>query len=757
MTPTPSASPTTRRTGPPKRRRQSINAVAGASLLALLGLAVLPISLEAQAALGLTLVLTMVLMAAAGVKGPWRLVIALVGIFVVFRYIVWRTLDTIPFGADPWTLGVGLLLYSAEIYAVIVLLIGVFSVARPVRWAPPALPEYERDYPTVDVFVPSYNEDPELLASTLSACRRMRYPAHKLQVYLLDDGGTDQKCQDPDPVTAVEARTRRDALQDLCRTLGCIYLTRARNEQAKAGNLNAAFVQTDGDLVAVFDADHVPAPEFLERTVGHFLDDPDLFLVQTPHFFLNADPHQRNTPGAGPHSEHEMFYHTVQPGLDNWNATFFCGSAALLRRAPLETVNGFSGESVTEDCETALNLHAAGYSSRYVDTPLVAGLQPETLKDFVTQRTRWAQGMMQIFLFNNPLIKRGLSLSQRICYTASMVFWMFPFARLVMVLAPLVFLFFGLQIYQARVDEFLVYTLPALASVLLLSHVLYGRTRQPFVSELYEFIQAVFLARALLRVLINPRNPSFTVTPKNGTPGALHLSPAAGPLILLVLLMVAGLVAAGYRLTSQPELRDVFLIVSCWNAFNLMIGLAALGVVLERPQRRLMPRAAMRRAADVEVDGHTIPAMISDASISGARLRVGDAVARTGLSSGDLIWLTPEPSRAETPHNGVWFEVIGVRRAEAGMEIRGTFAPRDAWEHAAVVDLVYGDHAPWASAIAGRQQRASFLAGIGRFIRLSLNSGLAFIRFALSAAFTGRRAAPVADEPMEAARAFDPR
>ncbi len=757
MTPNASAKTSRHRRHPPVRRQTPITFLASVAILGLLALSALPVSLEAQAALGATLILAMVIMTLVGVSGPWRLVIAILGIFVVFRYIVWRTLDTIPFGADPWTLGVGLLLYSAEIYAVIVLLVGVFSVARPVRWNTPKLPTDARDYPSVDVFVPSYNEAPELLASTLSACRRMRYPAYKLQVYLLDDGGTDQKCSDPDPAKAAQAQARQAELQELCQTLGCIYLTRGRNERAKAGNLNAAFGQTDGDLVAVFDADHVPAPDFLQHTVGHFLEDPALFLVQTPHFFLNADPHQRNTPGAGPHSEHEMFYHTVQPGLDNWNATFFCGSAAVLRRAPLEQVGGFSGQSITEDCETALQLHAAGYTSRYVDMPLIAGLQPETLKDFVTQRTRWAQGMMQIFLFSNPLIKRGLSLSQRVCYTASMVFWMFPFARLVMVLAPLAFLLFGLQIYQARVDEFLAYTVPALASVLLLSHVLYGRTRQPFVSELYEFIQSAFLSRALLRVLINPRKPSFNVTPKMGTPGSLHLSPAAGPLILLVVLMAAGLVAAGYRLTTQPELRDVFLIVSCWNAFNLMIGLAALGVVLERPQRRVMPRAPMRRAAEVEIDGHTLPAMITDASISGARLRLGDAVARAGLSPGDLIWLAPEAVRAETTNGGLWFELVAVRRAADGVEIRGTFAPRDAWEHAAVVDLIYGDHAPWAATIGARQRPTNFVAGIGRFIRLSLRSAYGFTRFSLAAALSGQRADIANREQMETAHAFDPR
>ena len=147
----------------------------------------------------------------------------------------------------------------------------------------------------------------------------------------------------------------------------------------------------------MFDADHAPARDFLLETVGYFDEEPRLFLVQTPHFFLNPDPVERNldTFEKMP-SENEMFYGIIQRGLDKWDASFFCGSAAVLRRAALAETNGFSGVSITEDCETALALHARGWKSVYVDKPLIAGLQPATFASFIGQRSRWAQGMMQI-------------------------------------------------------------------------------------------------------------------------------------------------------------------------------------------------------------------------------------------------------------------------------------------------------------------------------------------------------------------------
>ena len=125
-------------------------------------------------------------------------------------------------------------------------------------------------------------------------------------------------------------------MQQLCDDLGVRYLTRARNEHAKAGNLNNGLAHSTGELVAVFDADHAPARDFLTETVGYFAENQKLFLVQTPHFFINPDPLERNlqTFEKMP-SENEMFYGIIQRGLDKWDASFFCGSAAVLRRDAL--------------------------------------------------------------------------------------------------------------------------------------------------------------------------------------------------------------------------------------------------------------------------------------------------------------------------------------------------------------------------------------------------------------------------------------
>ena len=267
----------------------------------------------------------------------------------------------------------------------------------------------------------------------------------------------------------------------------------------RPGNLNNGLSHSSGKLVAVFDADHAPARDFLQCTVGFFRTDPRLFLVQTPHFFLNPDPIERNlrTFLKMP-SENEMFYGVIQRGLDKWNSSFFCGSAAVLRRAALAETNGFQGRSITEDCESALELHARGWHSVYVDKPLIAGLQPASFASFIVQRSRWAQGMIQILLFQKPYMKRGLSIAQRLCYMSSMLFWFFPIGRTIFLIAPLFYLFFGLEIFTSSGSEFLAYTLSYMIVNLMMQNYLYGSYRWPWISELYEYAQSLYMLPALV-------------------------------------------------------------------------------------------------------------------------------------------------------------------------------------------------------------------------------------------------------------------
>jgi cellulose synthase (UDP-forming) len=692
---------------------------AGAALLG-----AIDISASTQLASGLVVLAVMIALKILKVQGYGRLLFLALGAFIVLRYIMWRSLYTLPPPDHVPSFIAALLLFAAELYAVGMFFLSVFVTAAPVRRSPPKPITKPDRVPTVDIFIPTYNEDADMLAVTVAAATQIRYPAGRMTVWLLDDGGTDQRINHSDPTVADQAQRRRATLQALCAKLGAHYMTRERNISAKAGNLSAALARTSGDLVAVFDADHVPTADFLERTVGYFDEDERLFLVQTPHYFINTDPIERNL-GLSHQipPENEMFYGLIQRGLDKWNGAFFCGSAALLRRRALEEAGGFSGESITEDAETAIDLHARGWRSLYVDHAMIAGLQPETFASFIGQRSRWAQGMTQIFLLKNPLFKRGLSLVQRLCYLSSSAFWFFPFGRLIFMIAPLFYLVFGLEIYRATAEEFVSYTLLYMAGVLLVSNFQFRTTRWTLISELYETAQAPFLIRPILSVFFRPRSPTFRVTAKNELLQEEYLSPMAWPIIALILLLVVGLGAAVLRWFLFPGDRTVVSVVGAWALFNLLIMFAALGAVCERRQRRARPRVDIERAGQVEFGGHVRRARIEDVSMAGAKVRLDYTPDSAAIDVGALVELRVIDDPGGLPLAPVKSRVQN-RIVQGNAVILGLsfVSNQDITAVATVSRLMFSDSTLWEKRRQAQRHGPGTVLGMLWFLRLSLTT-----------------------------------
>jgi cellulose synthase (UDP-forming) len=678
----------------------------------------LPISLQAHLIAGSIVLGAMILLKITRPEGVWRLVALALGTAIVLRYVYWRTSSTLPPASELENFIPGVLLYLAEMYSVAMLALSLFVVAFPLP--PRRSPQLPEDrLPTVDVFVPSYNEDARLLATTLAAAKGMDYPADRFTVWLLDDGGTDQKCESDDAATAVTAQKRRRELQRLCADLDVNYLTRARNVHAKAGNLNNGLEHSNGELVAVFDADHAPARDFLKETVGFFEGDPKLFLVQTPHFFINPDPLERNlgTFERMP-SENEMFYGIIQRGLDKWNASFFCGSAAVLRRRALEATKGFSGISITEDCETALELHARGWSSIYVDKPLIAGLQPDTFASFVGQRTRWAQGMMQILRFRFPPLKRGLSLAQRLCYMSSTMFWLFPISRIIFLISPLFYLFFGLEIFNASGAEFLAYTSTYMIVNLMMQNYIYGRYRWPWISELYELLQSVYLFPALLSVIANPKQPTFKVTAKGEAVAESRISEIGMPFFIIFGVLVASLGVAAWRVVYEPYRADLTLVVAGWSVLNLVMVGCALGVVSERGNPRQSHRVQVARRCELIFGDEREPATIENVSVGGASIRpAGNLVDK--LRVGSLTSITFKPY-ADIPPAELPLVIRRIDIQADGVHLGCQFLTREAIHHRLIADLLFANSKQWEEFQKSRRVNIGVLRGTVMFLAMSI-------------------------------------
>ncbi len=652
-----------------------------------------------------------------------RVIFLCFSLFLVLRYLSWRTFQTLEF-YDWVSFSIAIILFLAEVYGIFIFLLGSFVNVRPFERKPVPLPP-EDMLPTVDVMIPSYNESEEILEITLMAALQMRYPQQKRKIYLLDDGGTAQKCTTGNDAAREQALTRRESLYRLCQRLGVQYVTRERNQHAKAGNINDAMKKTSGDLLLILDADHVPTENFLENTVGLFNQDEKLFLVQTPHFFVNPDPIEKNlnTFYSAP-SENEMFYRVVQQGLDYWNSSFFCGSGALLRRSMVEAQGGMSGETITEDAETALSLHGKGYNSAFISEPMLSGLQPETMGGFIGQRIRWATGMIQIFLLKRPLIMRGLTFAQRLCYANSCSFWFFPFARLVFLLAPVAFLVFGLKIYAANWQTFTAYAIPHLVAVMTVSSYLYGRVRRSFVSELYELIQSVYCLPAIVKTMFRPRAPAFKVTPKGEFLNRTFISPLAFPFYVLFAINVTALVFGTIRYFTVTDQTTATLITMGFGFFNTVILLAAIGALLERRQRRATPRMPVNLEAKLRVGEELFDCRIVDISLGGCRTLLKSTYERDIQKADTGVLEVFATGRKELFKFNMNLRILRFDEDSEMLSLGAEFNHQDIEERKQKVRFVTGSSQRWMTFQRNRECRlgvlGSFLYLLGIGVKYSL-------------------------------------
>jgi cellulose synthase (UDP-forming) len=532
-----------------------------------------------------------------------RVAISVLTIFLTLRYLDWRLTETLPFGFGVFNIILGIILIFAEMHGIISAITGQIINVMPLDRTSPALPAHESDYPGVDILIPTYNEDPALVETTVIAATQLRYPTSRYRVYILDDGGTGAKCAKPGNAGAA-ARARAAELRRVAATYGATYLTRPDNLRAKAGNINHALQHIDSELILILDCDHVPTDDILERTVAFFLKNPKLFLLQTPHNFVTPDPIERNlNTFVFMPAENELFYNVMQPGLDFWGAAFFCGSAAIIRRSVLDEIGGISGKSITEDAETTIKAMRRGYQTAFYNRSMVSGLQPETFSGFILQRMRWAQGMIQIFVLDNVWFKPGLTIMQRLLFTNFAFYWLFPVSRAILLAMPPLFLFFGCNVAVTTPQELLLYAVPYYLAAILNAQYFYGRVRWPFISQIYETAQTVFLCAGIFSVLRNPRAPTFKVTPKGEVLDKDFISSLAWPFYWLLGLAGVSLGIGVWRILTQPQLRWALIFVGFWVLLDMLALLGVIGALAERKQRRAMPRMGLQAPIQIRANG----------------------------------------------------------------------------------------------------------------------------------------------------------
>lgn len=519
-----------------------------------------------------------------------------VSVFLGFSYLVWRAFYTIDYSNHlVWPLA----LLGAEIYSFVVFAIFAFASIN-LRQKLPSLSAKDLNYfPSVDIFICTYNESENLLKDTITGCKNIRYKNKK--IYLLDDGN-------------------RPTIKQLAADLGINYITRDSNEGFKAGNINNALKYTNSELIAIFDADHIPVSTFLLELVDYFKDH-NTGLVQTPQHFMNPDPFQKNLVVGRPMSnEQDLFFRIIQPGLARWNSAICAGTNFIVRREPLLKVGGLPHNTVTEDMDLGLRMRRLGLMIRYHNKPLAVGLAPETFKDYLSQRLRWAAGTIQIFLFNRGAFYKDLTGPQKTFYLSGLIYYFFGFPRLVFIMSPILYLLFNIKPMSANLFEVGAFLLACYISKIYFFRKVAKQYRNFVFTDIYETAVCFYLNIAVIKTLINPKNIKFSITNKGVDATKTDLMMLL-PQAVLLGFAIASLIIPIYNLYQHIYTISALLVNLFLDVFNIVVLSFSIKVALEKKDLRKDRRIPIKIEAEIENEKkHKMELKVIDLSKKGILL-----------------------------------------------------------------------------------------------------------------------------------------
>lgn len=540
-----------------------------------------------------------------------RALVTVTCLLLMWRYTQWRIAHTLPPLGFTIDFAVGLIFLVVEVLAAISSTLSLFFMTRTTdRTA-----EVERNMswlldrpqlPRIDVLICTYNEDEPILERTIVGALWTTYP--NVRIWVCDDG-------------------RRPWLKALAEKYACGYLTRPDNAHAKAGNINHALkhlatLEEKPEYVAILDADFVPTPAFLTRAMTLFRD-PSVAVVQTPQHFSNPDPIQSNLAIA--HAwpdEQRFFFDVVMAAKDAWGAAFCCGTSSILKFDKLMEIGGFPTTSVTEDYLVSLKLRQKGYSTVYLNERLSLGLAPEGLKEYVTQRSRWCLGFVQICRSpDGPWWPgNGLRLVDRLILTETFLFWSAQHLfRLLGILVPPLYLIFGIEAVHATLPDAISHFLPFYLMLLLcMAWLTQGRVLA-IIADVSQLLAVHEILKAVVIGLWKPKNQKFKVTAKGGDRSKRVVQwPILRYFLAYIALTLTGIIVT-FVLDNDRWTEASSSIALMWSWYNLVILLVASLVCIEQPRYRKSERYPVNRNATLFLGAERLGRFMRDVSATGFR------------------------------------------------------------------------------------------------------------------------------------------
>lgn len=437
-------------------------------------------------------------------------------------------------------------------------------------WSDKANYRFDPDFnKPVDIYVTVTGEPTETVRETITAILAMDYPG-KFHVYILNDG-------------YVAKRENWKEAEELAAELGIHCITRKIPGGAKAGNINNALRTTHSPYFVVFDADHVPHPDFLREVMGYFVD-PSMGFVQTPQFYKNQ---YDNLITMTSWMQQTLFFGPIMVGKNRLNSAFMCGTNMAISREAITQAGGMCETSIAEDFLSSLFVHAKGWKSVYIPKVLAEGLAPEDFLSYYKQQFRWARGSLEVIFRHNPFFMRGLSWTQRFQYVTSASYYLSGIVVLIDALLPLFFLFFGITAVttstMALAMIFVPYIFINLYTLQKTSNFTY--TFYAIAFSLSSFFMQI---RAVISVLTKQK-VSFAVTGQQVFEGNfLYL---VIPHIMYAVAVVSGIAFALWRDGVTASLLSN----AAWAIVNLVVFLPFIYAAAPRGKRK--QRRAARKAA----------------------------------------------------------------------------------------------------------------------------------------------------------------
>lgn len=532
--------------------------------------------------------------------------------YLTIVYLGWRLMFTLPFGRGWVSMTTATALMIVEVLGLFESMIHFENIINKKNYKLPQISENE--YPDVDVFIATYNEEAELLYKTVNGCRNMKYPdPSKVHIYLCDDN-------------------RRPEIRQLAAEMGVGYFDRPDNKGAKAGNLNNAMAQTTSPYIVTFDADMIPHSDFLLRTIPYFVEAEKvnaqlpkeeripLGMLQTPQAFYNPDLFQFNlfSEDRIP-NEQDYFYRDIQVARTSTNSVIYGGSNTILSREALNHIGGFYTEAITEDFATGLLMEKAGFVSMAIPDQLAIGLSPSDLKSLIQQRVRWGRGVIDTGRSMHLFSGKGMTLGQRLNYLASVWYWYSPVKRLIYILSPIVFATFGFMVLNCTLPELLIFWLPMYMMMNYSMKMLSQNIRSAKWTMVYETIFFPFLLIPIILETFGLSMKQFKVTEKT------ELRSRRGenliytiPFIILIVLSVIGIIKSIVVIFDSNSIAPI---VSLFWLINNLFGLVmALFFMDGRDSRRQCERFPRNAKAYVETESETFAVQTVDVSETGVAI-----------------------------------------------------------------------------------------------------------------------------------------